>query len=85
MEQEIKNTKKLSLPIWWKQIYNDNTSKIPVNIFKMNGKFYSTLELTDWLSDLAEVQELKEEVGNLKTANKGLEDRISELERELYK
>ena len=73
------------MPIWWKQIYNDNTSKIPVNIFKMNAKFYATLELTDWLSDLAEVQELKEEVGNLKTANKGLEDRISELERELYK
>tara|TARA_R100000700_G_C3171733_1_gene146282 strand:+ start:530 stop:949 length:420 start_codon:yes stop_codon:yes gene_type:complete len=81
---EIKNTKKLSLPMWWKQINNDNTSKIPVNIFKMNGKFYSTLELNDWLSDLAEVKELKEEIDSLKTSNKSLNDRISELEKELY-
>ena len=81
---EIKNTKKLSIPIWWRQIYNDCGKKIPVNIFKMNAKFYATLELRDWLSDLAETQELKEEIENLKTANKGLEDRISELEKELY-
>ena len=70
--------------MWWKQINNDNTSKIPVNIFKMNGKFYSTLELNDWLSDLAEVKELKEEIDSLKTSNKSLNDRISELEKELY-
>lgn len=82
---EIKNTKKLSIPIWWRQIYNDCGKKIPVNIFKMNAKFYATLQLNDWLGDLAEVQELKEEIGNLKTANKALEERITELEKELYK
>ena len=82
---EIKNTKKLSIPIWWKQIYNDCGKKIPVNIFKMNAKFYATLQLNDWLGDLAEVQELKEEIGNLKTANKALEERITELEKEMYR
>jgi len=82
---EIKNTKKLSIPMWWKQIYSDCGKKIPVNIFKMNAKFYTTLELTDWLSDLAESQERKKEIDSLKTQAKGLEDRVSELEKELYK
>jgi chaperonin cofactor prefoldin len=55
-----------------------------VNIFKMNAKFYATLELRDWLSDLAEKQEMQQEIETLKTNTKGLEDRISELEKELY-
>ncbi len=59
---EIKNTKKLSLPQWWRQIYSDCGRKIPVNIFKMDGKFYSMLELKDWLDGLAEIEQLKEEL-----------------------
>lgn len=59
---EIKNTKKLSIPKWWKQIYSDCGRKIPINIFKMNAKFYATMELTDWLNILAEMQELKDGV-----------------------
>jgi hypothetical protein len=58
---EIKDQKKLSIPQWWKQIYSDCGKKIPINIFKMNGKFYSTMELTDWLNILAEMQELKDD------------------------
>ena len=32
------------------------------NVFKMNARFYATLEFTDFLNLLAELQELKEEL-----------------------
>lgn len=82
---EIKNTKKLNIPMWWKQIYSDCGKKIPINIFKMNAKFYTTLELTDWLSDLAELDELRKENASQKTEIDNLKDRVEELERDLYK
>lgn len=57
---EVKNQKNLLIKKWWEQIYSDcPPGKIPVNVFKMNAKFYVTLELTDWLSSLTELQELK--------------------------
>ncbi len=57
---EVKNQKNLSIKKWWEQIYSDcPPGKTPVNVFKMNAKFYATLELKDWLSSLAELQELK--------------------------
>lgn len=62
---EVKNQKNLSIKKWWTQIYDDcPAGKIPVNVFKMNGKFYVTLELTNWLSSLAELQELKSKEDN---------------------
>lgn len=82
---EIKNTKKLNIPMWWKQIYSDCGKKIPINIFKMDAKFYTTLELTDWLSDLAELDELRKENASQKTEIDNLKDRVEELERDLYK
>ncbi len=57
---EVKNQKNLMIKKWWEQIYSDcPPGKTPVNVFKMNAKFYATLELKDWLSSLAEFQELK--------------------------
>ena len=57
---EVKDQKKLMIPKWWKQIYNDiPLGKIPVNVFKMNAKFYATLEFEDWLSLLVELKELR--------------------------
>ena len=35
-------------------------------IFKMDGKFYSMLELKDWLDGLAEIEQLKDEISLLK-------------------
>jgi len=58
---EVKDQKKLMIPKWWEQIYNDMPlGKIPVNVFKMNAKFYATLEFKDWLSLLVELKELRE-------------------------
>jgi hypothetical protein len=60
---EIKDQKKLMIPKWWEQIYGDcPKGKIPINVFKMNARFYATLEFTDFLNLLAELQELKEEL-----------------------
>ena len=60
---EVKNTKKLSIPKWWEQIYGDcQRGKIPMNVFKMNGKFYSMLEFTDILDLLREKQDLETSV-----------------------
>jgi len=58
---EVKDQKKLMIPKWWQQIYDDlPLGKTPVNVFKMNAQFYATLEFRDWLSLLAELKELKE-------------------------
>ena len=60
---EVKDQKKLMIPKWWEQIYGDcPKGKIPINVFKMNARFYATLEYTDFLNLLAELQELKEEL-----------------------
>ena len=60
---EVKDQKKLMIPKWWEQIYGDcPKGKIPINVFKMNARFYATLEFTDFLNLLAESQELKEEL-----------------------
>ena len=60
---EVKDQKKLMIPKWWEQIYGDcPKGKIPINAFKMNARFYATLEFTDFLNLLAELQELKEEL-----------------------
>jgi len=63
---EVKDQKKLMIPKWWEQIYDDiPLGKTPVNVFKMNAKFYATLEFKDWLCQLAEMEELKEKVNSL--------------------
>jgi len=73
---EVKNTKKLSIPKWWEQIYGDcPKGKIPMNVFKMNGKFYGMLEFDDFLNLLLEKQELKD-------ALEHSEQRFRELEEE---
>jgi hypothetical protein len=60
---EVKDQKKLMIPKWWEQIYGDcPKGKIPINVFKMNARFYATLEFTDFLSLLRELQDLKEEL-----------------------
>ena len=60
---EVKDQKKLMIPKWCEQIYGDcPKAKIPINVFKMNARFYATLEFTDFLNLLAELQELKEEL-----------------------
>jgi len=57
---EVKDQKKLMIPKWWEQIYDDLPGgKTPVNVFKMNSIFYSTLEFKDWLNILVEMEELK--------------------------
>ena len=67
---EVKDQKKLMVPKWWEQIYSDlPMGKTPVNVFKMNAKFYATLEFKDWLSLLVELKELKE-------TNVGLEEEL---------
>ena len=67
---EVKDQKKLMIPKWWEQIYDDcPLGKTPVNVFKMNAQFYATLQFRDWLSLLAELQELKE-------TNIGLEEEL---------
>lgn len=67
---EVKDQKKLMISKWWQQIDDDcPVAKTPVNVFKMNAQFYATMQFTDWLSLLAEVEELKETVNNLKLRN----------------
>ena len=63
---EVKDQKKFMIPKCWEQIYDDcPLGKTPVNVFKMNAQFYATLQFRDWLSLLAELQELKEKVNDL--------------------
>lgn len=63
---EIKDQKKLMIPKWWEQIEEDcPPGKTPINVFKMNGQFYATLEFKDWLDLLVQIKELEEEVKDL--------------------
>ena len=63
---EVKDQKKLMIPKWWEQIDDDcPIAKTPVNVFKMNGQFYATMQFTDWLSILSEIEELKEKNKNI--------------------
>ena len=63
---EVKDQKKLMIPKWWEQIDDDcPIAKTPVNVFKMNGQFYATMQFTDWLSLLSEIEELKEKNKNI--------------------
>tara|TARA_Y100000361_G_scaffold151234_1_gene168291 strand:+ start:669 stop:1073 length:405 start_codon:yes stop_codon:yes gene_type:complete len=67
---EVKDQKKLMIPKWWEQIDDDcPIAKTPVNVFKMNAQFYITMQFTDWLSLLVEMEELKEKIENLKLRN----------------
>ena len=69
---EVKDQKKLMIPKWWEQIDDDClVAKTPVNVFKMNAQFYATMQFTDWLSLLVEIEELKE-------SNRGLEEEIED-------
>tara|TARA_R100000908_G_C3742082_1_gene138343 strand:+ start:811 stop:1248 length:438 start_codon:yes stop_codon:yes gene_type:complete len=69
---EVKDQKKLMIPKWWQQIEDDcPVAKTPVNVFKMNAQFYATMQFTDWLSLLAEIEELKE-------SNRGLEEEVED-------
>ena len=76
---EVKDQKKLMIPKWWKQIDDDcPVAKTPVNVFKMNAQFYATMQFTDWLSLLAEIEELKK-------SNKALKEEIEDLTHKLSK
>ena len=76
---EVKNQKKLMIPKWWEQIDDDcPVAKTPVNVFKMNAQFYATMQFTDWLSLLAEMEELKE-------SNKALKEEVEDLTHKLSK
>ena len=76
---EVKDQKKLMIPKWWEQIDDDcPVAKTPVNVFKMNAQFYATMQFTDWLSLLAEIEELKE-------SNKALKEEIEDLTHRLSK
>ena len=67
---EVKDQKKLMIPKWWEQIDDDcPVAKTPVNVFKMNAQFYATMQFTDWLSLLAEIEELKEKINDLQLRN----------------
>ena len=67
---EVKDQKKLMIPKWWEQIDDDcPLAKTPVNVFKMNAQFYATMQFTDWLSLLAEMEELKEKINDLQLRN----------------
>ncbi len=69
---EVKDQKKLMIPKWWEQIDDDcPIAKTPVNVFKMNSQFYATMKFTDWLSLLAEIKELKEEIEQIKGDKNG--------------
>ena len=69
---EVKDQKKLMIPKWWEQIDDDcPVAKTPVNVFKMNAQFYATMQFTDWLSLLAEMKELKEEIEQIKGEENG--------------
>ena len=76
---EVKDQKKLMIPKWWQQIDDDcPVAKTPVNVFKMNAQFYATMQFTDWLSLLAEMEELKE-------SNKALKEEVEDLTHKLSK
>ena len=76
---EVKDQKKLMIPKWWEQIDDDcPVAKTPVNVFKMNAQFYATMQFTDWLSLLSEVEELKE-------SQRFLEDEVKDLTHKLSK
>ena len=76
---EVKDQKKLMIPKWWQQIDDDcPVAKTPVNVFKMNAQFYATMQFTDWLSLLTEMEELKE-------SNRGLEEEVEDLTNKLSK
>ena len=76
---EVKNQKKLMISKWWEQIDDDcPIAKTPVNVFKMNAQFYATMQFTDWLSLLAEMEELKE-------SNKALKEEVEDLTHKLSK
>ena len=76
---EVKDQKKLMIPKWWEQIDDDcPVAKTPVNVFKMNAQFYATMQFTDWLSLLAEMEELKE-------SNRELEEEVEHLTNKLSK
>mgnify|MGYP003136137932 FL=1 len=67
---EVKDQKKLMIPKWWEQIdYDCPVAKTPVNVFKMNAQFYATMQFTDWLSLLAEIEELKQKINDLQLRN----------------
>ena len=67
---EVKDQKKLMIPKWWEQIHDDcPIAKTPVNVFKMNAQFYATMQFTDWLSLLAEIEELKQKINDLQLRN----------------
>jgi len=67
---EVKDQKKLMIPKWWEQIDDDcPVAKTPVNVFKMNAQFYATMQFTDWLSLLSEMEELKEKINDLQLRN----------------
>ena len=79
---EVKDQKKLMIPKWWEQIYDDiPLGKTPVNVFKMNAKFYATLEFKDWLCQLAEMKELKETIIGLEEELKDLTHKNQENEK----
>ena len=72
---EVKDQKKLMIPKWWEQIDDDcPLAKTPVNVFKMNEQLYATMQFTDWLSLLAEMEELKQKITDLQIRNS--EDKI---------
>ena len=76
---EVKDQKKLMIPKWWEQIDDDcPVAKTPVNVFKMNAQFYATMQFTDWLSLLSEIEELKE-------SQRVLEDEVKDLTIKLSK
>jgi len=67
---EVKDQKKLMIPKWWEQIDDDcPAAKTPVNVFKMNAQFYATMQFTDWLSLLSEIEELKQKINDLQLRN----------------
>ena len=74
---EVKDQKKLMIPKWWEQIEADcPPGKTPINVFKMNGQFYATLEFKDWLDLLVQINELEE-------ARTGLEEEVEDLTHKL--
>ena len=76
---EVKDQKKLMIPKWREQIDDDcPLAKTPVNVFKMNAQFYATMQFTDWLSLLSEIEELKE-------SQRVLEDEVKDLTNKLSK